>query len=133
MRARIRDALQGRKARQHPNCSPAPSQARNTILSAGNLSSVSEMDLVTEFRWIIAYQYDYVVQEAIELANKVQMSEKPTEVNKKFVAYRDRYNNFIYDFNKFLRLLDEKLKITVSELKTIDKDVEFYGPEKRAS
>jgi hypothetical protein len=107
------------------------------IAHAAGLTSrltVEDMkDLVTELRWIIGHHYDYVVQEAIELANRVQMSENPTEVNKKFVAYRDRYNNFIYDFNKFLRLLDEKLKITVSNLKTIDKDVEFYGPEKRTS
>jgi len=99
---------------------------------ASRLTVEDIKDLVTEFRWIIGQHYEYVVQEAIELANKVQMSERPTEVNKKFVAYRDKYNNFIYDFNKFLRLLDEKLKITVSSLKTIDKDVELYGPEKRA-
>ena len=88
-------------------------------------------DLVTEFRWIAGHHYDYVVQEAIKLANKVQMTEQPTEHEKKFLAYRERYNSFVYDFNKYVRLLKEKLGIALSELRTIDENVEFYGPERR--
>jgi len=96
--------------------------------------SVEDMkDLVNELRCIILYHCDYVIQEAIELANKASISEQPKEAKEKFGTYKERYNYFVNDFNKFLRLLEEKLKIAVGgPLKSIGKEVLLFGSEKTA-